>query len=206
MGRLELRHNQSKLQYAASKLTFNDKKLQLTTTRLLLREFVHADWESVQVYSGDPEVAKFVEWGPNTPAETKNFVRRAIDLSKDRPRQSFELAVIMQSTGKLIGGCGLTITLPKFKTAAIGYVLHRDFWGQGVATEAAQALVKFGFEQLGLHRIYATCDSLNPGSARVMQKCGMRFEGEFKEDMLIKGSWRDTKLYAILENEWRASQ
>lgn len=170
----------------------------------MLREFVHADWESVQVYSSDPEVAKYVEWGPNTPSETKNFVRRAIDLSKDRPRQAFELAVTMTSTGTVVGGCGLTITLPKFKTAAIGYVFNRDYWGQGVASEAARALLKFGFDELGLHRIYATCDSRNVGSARVMEKCGMRFEGEFKADMQIKGTWRDTKLYAILEDEWRA--
>lgn len=175
--------------------------MQISTPRLLLREFVHSDWEAVQVYSSDPEVAKFVEWGPNTPAETKAFVRRAIDLSKDRPRFSYELAVVLGSTDKVIGGCGLTV-VNKPMTAALGYVFAKEFWGQGIAAEAASALMQFGFQDLKLHRIYATCDSRNTGSARVMQKCGMRFEGEFKADMLVKGTWRDTKLYAILESEW----
>lgn len=157
------------------------------------------------MYSSDPEVAKFVEWGPNTPSETKAFVRRAIDLSKDRPRFSYELAVVLKSADKVIGGCGLTI-ISKPKTAMLGYVFAREFWGQGIAPEAASAMMQFGFQDLHLHRIFATCDSRNTGSARVMQKCGMRFEGEFKADMLVKGTWRDTKLHAILESEWMAQR
>lgn len=157
----------------------------------------------MQAYSCDAEVTKFVEWGPNSLSETKAFLRRAIDFSKDRPRYSYELAVVLKDSGRLVGGCGLTIVTPhQHRCGAIGYVFNRDFWGQGIASEAAQALLKFGFQELNLHRIYATCDTHNIGSARVMEKCGMRFEGEFKENMFVKGAWRDTKLYAIIESEW----
>ena len=85
----------------------------------------------------------------------------------------------------------------------IGYSLNRKFWGQGYATEAAEALVKFGFGQLNLHRIFATCDPFNVASARVLEKAGMQREGHFRQHKWVKGKWRDSLLYAILDCEWR---
>jgi ribosomal-protein-alanine N-acetyltransferase len=81
-------------------------------------------------------------------------------------------------------------------------VLNRKFWRQGYATEVAQALLKFGFNQLKLHRIFATCDPENIASAHVMEKIGMQQEGHIREHKLAKGKWRDSLLYAILDHEW----
>lgn len=67
-------------------------------------------------------------------------------------------------------------------------------------------LVGFGFEQLGLHRIWATCSTENAGSARVLEKLGMRPEAHFKEDVNIRGRWRDSYLYAVLANDWEAAR
>jgi len=72
-------------------------------------------------------------------------------------------------------------------------------------TEAAQIIVGFGFEELSLHRIYATCDPANVRSAKVMEKLGMRWEGHFREHQFVKGTWRDSLLYAVLEHEWRGT-
>jgi RimJ/RimL family protein N-acetyltransferase len=176
-------------------------RLPLETERLILREFMPDDWEAVQRYACDPEVTRFMPWGPNTEDQTREFVRRVIDSAQANPRVEFGLAVALKTDGQLIGACHAGITHEHMQ-ACIGYVYHKDWWGQGYATEAARALVRFGFEQLGLHRIYASCDAENIGSARVLEKAGMRQEGRFLQAVWTRGQWRDQLRYAILEQEW----
>ena len=88
----------------------------------------------------------------------------------------------------------------------LGYDLAPRYWGRGYATEAARAIVRFGFEELGLHRIWSWCIADNVASARVMEKVGMRLEGRQRDKERFKGRWWDRLLYAILEDEWRAGQ
>jgi ribosomal-protein-alanine N-acetyltransferase len=76
-----------------------------------------------------------------------------------------------------------------------------EYWGQIIGTEAAGALIRFGFQKLGLHRIIAKCDPMNMASWRIMEKNGMRREGRLGEDVKIRGEWRDSLLYSILEHE-----
>jgi len=177
--------------------------LPLTTERLMLREFEQADWEAVHRYASDPEVVRFMEWGPNSEEETRRFIEKAIGCQSDQPRRNFELAVILKGLGHLIGGCGITLSRGESRRGWIGYCLNRRFWGQGYATEVARALVAFGFEALGLHKIIAGCDTQNVASARVLEKAGMRREGHLREDKWVKGRWRDSFLYAILDHEWK---
>ncbi len=178
----------------------------IQTNRLILREFEDEDWVSVHEYAKDAEVSRYMEWGPNTEKETRNFVKGARTFRRDDPRRHYEMAIMHKEDKKLVGGCGLTIFDAGMRQAALGYTLHREYWNKGIATEAASCLVRYGFEELGLHRIHATCDVLNIGSAAVMKKLGMRQEGHFLEERLIKGSWRNTFLYAILSSEWRAKE
>jgi RimJ/RimL family protein N-acetyltransferase len=89
-----------------------DTGLTLRTRRLILRDFREEDWESVHSYASDPEVVKYMPWGPNTEEETKGFVRRALKWQEEWPRQHFELAVILKADDSLIGGCGLSISSP----------------------------------------------------------------------------------------------
>lgn len=180
--------------------------LELTTDRLILRDWRISEYKLAQEYASDPEVSKYMVWGPNTERETLEFVRQSVESARERPRRVYELAMIHRESGKLIGGCGLRLVGPEDRTAMIGYVLHRDFWRQGYTSEAVFRLFSYGFGELNLHRIYATCDSENIGSESVMLKCGMRKEAHFKEDMLIRGQWRDSYLYAILSWEFRKSQ
>jgi RimJ/RimL family protein N-acetyltransferase len=175
----------------------------LETERLLLRDWKRTDWKEVQAYATDPEVYKHMIWGPNSEAQTKEFIETAIDISYVKPRRGYELAIVWKETDSIIGGFGLQVMGKENANAMIGYVLHREYWGRGVVTEAAKGMMVFGFTRLNLHRIYATCDTENVGSYRVMEKIGMRREGHFKQDTFIKGRWRDTYLYAILEKEWR---
>ena len=111
----------------------------------------------------------------------------------------------LASSGELIGACGLTIISVERLQTAIGYAYRRDVWGRGYATEAARALVAFGFEQLGMHRIFSYVDVDNVASARVLEKAGMQREGLVRHDAFMHGQWRDSYLYAILEDDRRAA-
>ncbi len=173
----------------------------IQTERLILREFKRTDWRAVQDYASDPAVVRYMEWGPNTKEETKNFISRSIAHQKQRPRTNYTLAITLKVDGTLIGGCGVYITILEDREGWLGYCINRRFWRQGYATETAKALLRFGFEQLGLHRIFATCDPENSVSAHVLEKTNMQREGYLRENKWIKGKWRDSLLYAALEYE-----
>jgi len=175
----------------------------IRTERLILREFDETDWQAVHSYASDPEVVRYMDWGPNTAEETKEFIRRSIAYQKEQPRRDYTLAITLKAEERLIGGCGLHVLNPDNREGWLGYCLNRHFGGHGYATETAKALLRFGFQQLRLHRIYATCDPANIASANVLENIYMRREGHFREHKWAKGRWRDSLLYAILENEWK---
>ena len=176
--------------------------LPLQTKRLTIRDFEVADWEAVHSYGSECEVVQYLPFGPNSEEDTKNFVQKVIAFQRDEPRQDFHLAAILKAEKQLIGGCRIAVLDQLNRGGSIGYCFNRHFWGKGYATEAARALLDFGFEQLDLHRIFATCSSENIASARVLEKIGMRQEGYIREHEWIKGKWRDSLIYAILEHEW----
>jgi [ribosomal protein S5]-alanine N-acetyltransferase len=172
----------------------------LSTERLILREFEKQDFPSVHEYASDPEVVKFMPWGPNSPSETRRFIENAIQNQVKKPRTSYELAIILNND--LIGGCGITIHSMSDKRGEIGYCIRRGQWGRGLGTETATKLIEFGFKELQLHRIIAKCDTSNHASYKVMEKKGMTKEGVLREEKHIHGEWRDSYLYSILEYEW----
>lgn len=175
----------------------------LETADLALREFVPSDWEAVHAYAQDPDVVRYELWGPNTEVQTIAFVNEAIRGRAEDPRRSFELAITLKSTGQLIGGAGLRIRNATHREADIGYALHKAHWGQGLGTQAARGLVRFGFERLGLHRIWATCHCENVASAKVLARAGLRQEGTLRAHRLQRGAWRDSLLFAIVETDPR---
>jgi len=178
----------------------------LYTERILLRDFTADDLQAVHEYAIDAEVVRYLDWGPNSEQQTKEFIARTICQQQETHRRQYELAVVLRDTNRLIGSCGLRISRPEDRGGDIGYCLSRGSWGRGCATEAAQAIVAFGFEQCGLHRIFATCDTQNHASRRVLEKLGMRREGEFLQDKWQRAQWRDSLLYAIIADEWKANQ
>jgi RimJ/RimL family protein N-acetyltransferase len=83
-------------------------------------------------------------------------------------------------------------------------VFQPRYQGRGLATEAAEVVLRLGFEGLGLHRVIGRCDALNVASARLMERLGMRREAHLVHNEIFKGSWGDELVYAMLEDEWRA--
>ena len=175
----------------------------IVTPRLLLREFVPEDFSAVMRYASDPEVTRHMLWGPNGEVETRGFLNHAIHCQGEARRTAYELAVILKDTNELIGGCGIGIVHADHREGEIGYCFDKAYWGNGYATEAARALLSYGFETLKLHRIYATCSPANHGSAHVLEKCGMQREGVLRQHKWMKGAWRDSFLYSILEQEYQ---
>jgi ribosomal-protein-alanine N-acetyltransferase len=102
----------------------------------------------------------------------------------------------------MIGTCSYSFWVREDHCAEVGYVLNRRYWGQGYMAEAVRAIVGFGFRELGMNRIQARCDVPNIGSARVMEKAGMSFEGVLRQQLFEKGHYLDIKIYSILKSEW----
>src|SRR5436190_18081863 len=139
--------------------------LPLLTERLILRDFQMDDEAAIHAYASDPEVTRHMFYGPRTEADTREYLGWVLETQRTSPRMTWELAIVRQGQEQPIGGCGLT--LQSEHQADLGYILSREAWGQGYATEVARALVEAGFEQLGLERIVATCEVTNTASAHV---------------------------------------
>jgi RimJ/RimL family protein N-acetyltransferase len=177
--------------------------IQIKTERLLLRELEYSDLSDIQEYATDPQVIKYLTFGPNTEQDSRSFIEYTKSQQSQDPRQSYELGIILPVENKLIGGCGIRITQPHYLVGNIGYCLNRKYWGKGYATESALGLLGFGFDDLGFHRIFAICDPENIASRRVLEKIGMQYEGHLRENVIIHGEHRDSLMYAILKQEWK---
>jgi RimJ/RimL family protein N-acetyltransferase len=178
--------------------------VRLTTARLVLRDFVDEDLEQFHAVEGDPEVARYQSFEPRTPADTRYYLQGAIQTAGYTPRRVFELAIVLTADDQVVGRCGLGVEGKETQQGNIWYTLRRDLWNRGYTTEAAQALVAYGFRELALHRVWADCDPANVGSWRVMEKLGMRREAHHRQNRWLKGAWHDTLIYAVLAEEWAA--
>ena len=177
--------------------------MELETERLWLREFISADWASVFEYQNDPRYLQYYSWTTRNRSDVEEFVRMFIEQQKDSPRTKYQLVVELKKESQLIGNCGIRIHSQAAKEADIGFEIAPAHWGQGIATEAASAMVAFGFAQLKVHRISSWCIAENIASSCVLEKLGLRQEGRLRENEYFKGRWWDTLLYAILKDEWQ---
>jgi RimJ/RimL family protein N-acetyltransferase len=183
-------------------MSFVDKT---ETDRLIIREFNEGDFKSVHIYASNPEVTMYLPFGPNSEEETQLFLKRVVNYHLQNPRCDYEFAIVLKGSNTLIGGCGIHITNINNKEGSIGYCFNKKYWRNGYASEAAKAIIKFGFEELNLHRVFATCHPDNIGSAKVMEKIGMQKEGRLREHKFQKGEWPDSFIYSILHYEYESN-
>ncbi len=180
----------------------------LETDRLILRPFEEDDFEAVHAYASVAENVQYMLWGPNEESDTRAFISYAVLKSKETPCHDYQYAVVLKSSRKLIGSCGLTIS--DGNEAELGWILHKDYWKQGYGTEMGTRMIELGFSELDLHRIIAHCDTENYGSYRVMERIGMRREGCFVESRppskFSAKKYSDEYAYAILKDEWKAQK
>ena len=172
------------------------------TERLTLRRIKISDAEDVFAYASRPETSKYLLWYPH---EDIHYTKKYLKLIDKRYSQGafYDWAVVDKESGKMIGTCGFTKIDAAHDRGEIGYVLNPDFHRKGLAPEAAEAVLRFGFEILGLHRIEVRFMIENTASRKVSEKIGMTFEGEERESMLVKGHYRTIGISSILKNEFK---
>jgi ribosomal-protein-alanine N-acetyltransferase len=168
------------------------------TARLTLRKFRTADWERVHIYGSDPDFSKYEMWGPNSVHDTHNFIVDMIKKSEASPIFEYHFAICLSEGDLLIGGCSLRRETEQSRVGALGWAINPEFQNQGYATEAAQALLRLAFDDLKLAVVYATCDTRNAASYRVMAKLGMQRVGFIKGTQEIKGHVPDRYRYEIV--------
>jgi [ribosomal protein S5]-alanine N-acetyltransferase len=174
--------------------------LPLVTPRLRLREFVTADFDAVHAFASDPDVTRHMFHGPRDEPDTGDYLQRTIAAQASHPRRVWELAIVQRDTDRLIGACDLTVE--GTSEGDLGYILRRDAWNHGFATEAARAMVDAGFAQLRLDCIIATCEVGHPASARVLEKAGLRWVRTLERHREAQGRWWDLELFRVARTEW----
>lgn len=172
----------------------------IETEHLCLRKLEEADLADLFAYASDPEVAKYVTWpvhkSVNDSKQYLKFILKQYDLGQIAP-----WGITLKHSNTLIGTIDFVSWNTAHHSAEIGYALARQYWGRGIVTEAAKALVDFGFKQMALQRIQARCYVENIGSARVMKKIGMQFEGIARSALYVGDQFHDVRIYAIIKED-----
>ncbi|TQM69229.1 RimJ/RimL family protein N-acetyltransferase [Actinomadura hallensis] len=175
----------------------------IETERLTLRPFSADDLEGLYAYQSLPEVARFLYWEPRTLEESRTFLRQKMMASTiEKEGDWLVLAVVWRQTGDLMGEVNLQWRSREHRQGEIGYIFNPAFHGKGFATEAAEVVLRLGFEGLDLHRVVGRLDGRNTASARVLERLGMRREAHLRQNEMVKGEWTDEVIYAMLRHEW----
>ena len=176
-------------------MNWGKSEMFIKTNRLLIREFEIQDWQAVYEYTSNPNVMKYIPEGVFNEEEAKKFV------SENSGEKAKHFPIILVSENIVIGH----IVFHQYfgdHTYEIGWVLNPNYYNNGYASEAAKAVLDYGFKEKKLHRIIATCQPENIPSYRVMEKIGMRREGYFKKCIPNGDEWWDEYYYSVLEEEW----
>lgn len=174
----------------------------LRTERLLLRPFALTDAAEVQRLAGAREVAATTAAIPH-PYDlslAESWISSHPAALADGTNVVF--AITQARSGALLGAIGLSVA-SEHSRAELGYWIGLPYWRNGYCTEAADAMLRYAFEELGLRRVFARHFAVNPASGRVMQKIGMTREGVMRQHFVKWGSPTDVVFYGILADEWR---
>ncbi len=175
---------------------------EIRTERLVLRALRFSDAAAIFAYAQDAEVAQHTLWDPHqTIRDSHAFLEFASD--QFRAGRMLVWGITLKPVDRVIGTVGLANIASQHQRAELGFALARDCWNQGITTEAAKAVVDFGFAKLNLNRIEAFCKPENLGSARVLEKVGMKLEGVLRQHQFIKGRFEDLSLYSVLQSVYR---
>ncbi len=173
----------------------------LRTPRLHLRPFASADADALFALHSNARVLRYWDSPPWTErSRAEQFIARCRQIETEN--SGARLAIDRSTDGTFLGWCGLTAYNPEYRSAALGYVLTEAAWGQGYATEAARALLQWGFDDLDLNRVQSETDTRNAASAHVLEKLGFVREGTLREDCIVNGEVSDSWVYGLLEREF----
>lgn len=185
---------------------FVDLPLTITTPRLQLRPLRASDAEALYRYSADAELTRFVTWASHTSIDQ---TREWLASSAEAFRKNTDMVWAIVEAGDACGAIGLHaitwgLRALRWDCATLGYWLGIPHQGKGLMTEAAEAVTRWGFESLGLHKINVSCFQENVGSRRVIEKVGFRFLCKCDEDVWRDGQWHAHLRYEMTASEWAA--
>lgn len=172
----------------------------LETNRLIIRDMTLADESAFVSMSQDPKYQRFYDESDCKTDKYRELTRLFIEQISETPRQAYQLAVESKDTGKFIGT--VCLQLEANNQASMGCAFSRKAQGGGLSFKASEALLKFGFSELGVHRVYAETISKNLPAIKLCKSLGMRQEAHFREHRFFKTKWWDTIVLAILRSEW----
>lgn len=167
-----------------------------------LRPLVVADSARVHEWTSQEQASTYQAWGPDTIAETEEYVSGAAAAWTAEPQTRFVWAATVADV--VVGVGELRITSAQWRRADISGMVHTVWWGRGIASEVALLVCAFGFDRLQLERIEGTCDPRNRASAAVLGKLGMAYEGTMRRTVKIRTGWRDSELHSLIRPEWKS--
>ncbi|GIF66833.1 N-acetyltransferase [Asanoa ishikariensis] len=175
------------------------------TERLLLRPLTADDTDALLAYRSRPDVCRYVPFAPmDREVIADRLASQWALTSLTDEGQVLALGAELAETGQLVGDVVLFFHSRTHRSGEIGYVINPDFEGNGYATEAARALLRLAFEDLGLHRVVGRIDERNEPSAKVLRRLGLRQEARLVHSEWFKGEWSTELDFAMLADEWRA--
>ncbi len=171
------------------------------TDRLRLRPFTDEDSDALFAVHSNAHVLRYWDSPPWTDrARADRFLATCRDLADEG--SGARVAVDLVTDGRFLGWCSLTRWNPDFRSASMGYCFDEAAWGHGYGTEAARALLQWGFASLDLNRVQAETDTRNLASARVLEKLGFVREGTLREDCVVNGDVSDSWVFGLLRRDW----
>ena len=175
----------------------------IETKRLLFRPMRPDDAEDMFEYSRRETVTRYLLWSPHPDVSYTRDYLSCVGEMQIKGRY-FDWAAVLKSEKKMIGTAGYAMLDAQNRAGEIGYVLSDDYWHMGLGTEMAKELLSFGFCALGFNRIQARYMIGNDYSRRIMDKCGMTFEGVMREALYVKDRYRDIGICSILARDYFA--
>ena len=172
------------------------------TPRMLLRPYSRYDLPAFHDLHGRDDVARYLPWKTRDAEASRAALERHQTVVLHKDDDGATLAGFDKDTGRLVGEFVLFLRSTEHRGGEVGYVLHPDFQGRGLATEGAGAMLQIAFETLGMHRVMARIDARNTASAAVLERLGMRREARLVKNKWFKGEWSDEVDYALLDEEW----
>lgn len=174
----------------------------LETERLILRQFVLGDAEAMhRNWAGDPEVTKYLTWPTHKDVEVSRMVLTDWCSNYEKP-EYYQWAIAWKDQpDDPFGAIAVVAMAAEAEAVEIGYCIGRAHWGKGVMTESLNAVIDFFFDRVGALRVQARHDPHNPGSGRVMEKCGMKYEGTLRQSDRNNQGICDAVVRGILASE-----
>ncbi len=174
----------------------------LETERLILRQFTLNDaQQAFDNWMSREQVTRYMTWPPYQNTDDVKAYIQSVIAAYENP-DTYYWAIEEKSVGQVIGSISVIWLNEEVASAEVGYCLSNDFWGRGYMPEALRAVIRYLFETVGLNRVQAGHDVNNPNSGRVMEKCGMRYEGTMRQASRNNQGVCDTVMRAILRDEY----